>query len=151
MRFRKIFAAIAVALPLLSPLSAYAQSGAQSDAPPDALKGTEAVLYKTPECGCCDGHADYLRAAGINHTLVIDANGYGQNASTVITQGQTLLIIEAMKTMNHIPAPRSGVVKEILIENGQPVGSGGSWEAGVDGGAVPADAPSDAAGSAATN
>jgi len=40
---------------------------------------------------------------------------------TRITQGQTLLIIEAMKTMNHIPAPRSGVVKEILIENGQPV------------------------------
>jgi acetyl-CoA carboxylase biotin carboxyl carrier protein len=40
---------------------------------------------------------------------------------TRVTQGQTLLIIEAMKTMNHIPAPRSGVVKEILIENGQPV------------------------------
>jgi acetyl-CoA carboxylase biotin carboxyl carrier protein len=31
------------------------------------------------------------------------------------------VIIEAMKTMNHIPAPRTGVVKEILIENGQPV------------------------------
>jgi acetyl-CoA carboxylase biotin carboxyl carrier protein len=40
---------------------------------------------------------------------------------TRVAQGQTLLIIEAMKTMNHIPAPRSGVVKEILIENGQPV------------------------------
>ncbi len=40
---------------------------------------------------------------------------------TRVTQGQTLLIIEAMKTMNHIPAPRTGVVKEILIENGQPV------------------------------
>ena len=40
---------------------------------------------------------------------------------TRVTQGQTLLIIEAMKTMNHIPAPRAGVVKEILIENGQPV------------------------------
>jgi len=40
---------------------------------------------------------------------------------TRVTQGQTLLISEAMKTMNHIPAPRSGVVKEILIENGQPV------------------------------
>ena len=38
-----------------------------------------------------------------------------------VTQGQTLLIIEAMKTMNHIPAPRSGTVKAILFENGQPV------------------------------
>lgn len=38
-----------------------------------------------------------------------------------VTQGQTLLIIEAMKTMNHIPAPRSGAVTHILFENGQPV------------------------------
>ncbi|TCM76961.1 acetyl-CoA carboxylase biotin carboxyl carrier protein [Rhodovulum steppense] len=38
-----------------------------------------------------------------------------------VTEGQTLLIIEAMKTMNHIPAPRSGTVKRILIEDGAPV------------------------------
>jgi len=38
-----------------------------------------------------------------------------------VAQGQTLLIIEAMKTMNHIPAPRSGTVTAILFENGQPV------------------------------
>ncbi|PCJ71124.1 MAG: acetyl-CoA carboxylase, biotin carboxyl carrier protein [Rhodobiaceae bacterium] len=38
-----------------------------------------------------------------------------------VTQGQTVLIIEAMKTMNQIPAPRSGTVKEILVEDGQPV------------------------------
>ena len=38
-----------------------------------------------------------------------------------VSQGQTLLIIEAMKTMNHIPAPRSGTVSQILFENGQPV------------------------------
>jgi acetyl-CoA carboxylase biotin carboxyl carrier protein len=35
--------------------------------------------------------------------------------------GQTLLIIEAMKTMNQIPAPRAGRVTQILIENAQPV------------------------------
>jgi acetyl-CoA carboxylase biotin carboxyl carrier protein len=38
-----------------------------------------------------------------------------------VAQGQTLLIIEAMKTMNHIPAPRAGTIVEILVENGQPV------------------------------
>lgn len=38
-----------------------------------------------------------------------------------VTQGDTLLIIEAMKTMNQIPAPRSGTVSAILFENGQPV------------------------------
>lgn len=38
-----------------------------------------------------------------------------------VKEGQTLLIIEAMKTMNQIPAPRSGTVKAILIEDAQPV------------------------------
>jgi acetyl-CoA carboxylase biotin carboxyl carrier protein len=38
-----------------------------------------------------------------------------------VKEGQTLLIIEAMKTMNHIPAPRAGTVKRILVEDGSPV------------------------------
>jgi acetyl-CoA carboxylase biotin carboxyl carrier protein len=40
---------------------------------------------------------------------------------TRVAQGQTILIIEAMKTMNHIPAPKAGVVTAILVGNGQPV------------------------------
>ncbi len=42
-------------------------------------------------------------------------------AGTRVTQGQTLLIIEAMKTMNHIPAPKAGVVARVLVANSQPV------------------------------
>ncbi len=38
-----------------------------------------------------------------------------------VSEGDTLLIIEAMKTMNQIPAPRSGTVKRILVEDGAPV------------------------------
>ena len=38
-----------------------------------------------------------------------------------VSEGQTVLIIEAMKTMNHIPAPRAGTVKRILVEDGTPV------------------------------
>jgi acetyl-CoA carboxylase biotin carboxyl carrier protein len=38
-----------------------------------------------------------------------------------VKQGQTLLIIEAMKTFNEIPAPRAGTVTQILIESGHPV------------------------------
>ncbi|WP_294931365.1 acetyl-CoA carboxylase biotin carboxyl carrier protein [uncultured Paracoccus sp.] len=41
----------------------------------------------------------------------------GQNVS----EGDTLLIVEAMKTMNHIPSPRSGVVRRILVDDGSPV------------------------------
>ncbi|KIC17643.1 acetyl-CoA carboxylase biotin carboxyl carrier protein [Leisingera sp. ANG-Vp] len=38
-----------------------------------------------------------------------------------VSEGDTLLIIEAMKTMNHIPAPKSGTVKRILVEDGAAV------------------------------
>jgi acetyl-CoA carboxylase biotin carboxyl carrier protein len=38
-----------------------------------------------------------------------------------VEEGQTLLIVEAMKTMNHIPAPRAGRVSRILIDDGAPV------------------------------
>ncbi|MDN5927917.1 MAG: acetyl-CoA carboxylase biotin carboxyl carrier protein [Hyphomicrobiales bacterium] len=38
-----------------------------------------------------------------------------------VREGQTLIIIEAMKTMNQIPSPRAGTVSAILVEDGQPV------------------------------
>jgi len=39
----------------------------------------------------------------------------------MIKKGQTILIVEAMKTMNHIPSTSDGIVKEILVKDGQPV------------------------------
>ena len=38
-----------------------------------------------------------------------------------VSEGDTLLIVEAMKTMNHIPSPKSGTVKRILVDDGTPV------------------------------
>ena len=38
-----------------------------------------------------------------------------------IKKGQTVMIVEAMKTMNHVPSTTDGIVKKILIEDGQPV------------------------------
>ena len=43
------------------------------------------------------------------------------STGATVKEGDTLLIIEAMKTMNHIPAPRAGTVKRILVEDGAPV------------------------------
>jgi acetyl-CoA carboxylase biotin carboxyl carrier protein len=43
------------------------------------------------------------------------------DVGTQVKAGETLIIIEAMKTMNQIPAPRSGTVIQILVEDGQPV------------------------------
>ena len=38
-----------------------------------------------------------------------------------IKKGDTIMIVEAMKTMNHVPSPIDGIVKEITVEDGQPV------------------------------
>jgi acetyl-CoA carboxylase biotin carboxyl carrier protein len=43
------------------------------------------------------------------------------DVGTKVSAGQTILIIEAMKTMNAIPAPRAGTVTQIVIDDGQPV------------------------------
>jgi len=43
------------------------------------------------------------------------------SVGATVAEGDTLLIVEAMKTMNHIPAPRSGTIKRILIEDGAAV------------------------------
>ena len=43
-----------------------------------------------------------------------------------IKKGQTVMIVEAMKTMNHVPSTADGIVKKILIEDGQPVEFGQS-------------------------
>lgn len=38
-----------------------------------------------------------------------------------VKEGQSLMIVEAMKTMNHIPAPRDGIIRRVLVEDGAPV------------------------------
>ena len=38
-----------------------------------------------------------------------------------INKGDTIMIVEAMKTMNHVPSPITGIVKKICVEDGQPV------------------------------
>ncbi|MFZ2099692.1 MAG: acetyl-CoA carboxylase biotin carboxyl carrier protein subunit, partial [Oricola sp.] len=49
-----------------------------------------------------------------------DAANFVEVGQTV-KEGQTLLIIEAMKTMNQIPSPRSGTITEILVSDSEPV------------------------------
>jgi acetyl-CoA carboxylase biotin carboxyl carrier protein len=78
---------------------AAAASGDKSKAPGAVLSPMVGTAYRSPEPGA---------------KVFVDV---GQQ----VRQGQTLLIIEAMKTMNAIPAPKAGTVKEILIDDGQPV------------------------------
>ncbi|MEL6287815.1 MAG: acetyl-CoA carboxylase biotin carboxyl carrier protein [Pseudomonadota bacterium] len=43
------------------------------------------------------------------------------SVGSTVKEGQTIMIVEAMKTMNHIAATRGGTVSAVLVENGQPV------------------------------
>ena len=43
------------------------------------------------------------------------------NVGDKVKKGQTIMIVEAMKTMNHVPSTSDGVVKKVLVEDGQPV------------------------------
>ncbi len=105
-------AAYAVGVPAAAP----AASGAPVSAPGAPASAAPSGLDPASHPGCVKSPmvGTAYRSPEPGAAAFIDIG-------TRVTQGQTLLIIEAMKTMNHIPAPRSGVVKEILIENGQPV------------------------------
>ena len=71
-----------------------------------------------------------IESDGTNITSPIVGTAYlapepgGKNFVEVgqkIKKGQTIMIIEAMKTMNHVPSSLDGTVKEICVEDGQPV------------------------------
>jgi len=98
-----------------APSAAFAQAAAQRGADPmapPAKTGPDPASH--PGCVKSPMVGTAYRAPEPGSAPFIDIG-------TRVVQGQTLIIIEAMKTMNHIPAPKAGTVKEILIENGQPV------------------------------
>ena len=99
--------------PGAKPFAAVGQSVAAA-APPVAEAGamaptiSAANAVKSPMVGTC-----YLSAEPGAKPFI--------SVGTSVAAGDTLLIVEAMKVMNPIVAPSAGVVRQILIENGQPV------------------------------
>ncbi|GAA5540660.1 MULTISPECIES: acetyl-CoA carboxylase biotin carboxyl carrier protein [Brucella/Ochrobactrum group] len=81
-------------------------------AAPAAAEPTKAELAKNAVPSPMVGTAYLAPAPGARNFIEV---------GTQVKEGQTLLIIEAMKTMNQIPAPRAGTVKAILIDDAQPV------------------------------
>jgi acetyl-CoA carboxylase biotin carboxyl carrier protein len=98
-------AAPAAAAPALAPAAAASSSAAAEASTPVRATG-EAV--KSPMVGSV-----YLQPEPGAEPFV--------KVGDTVAAGQTLMIIEAMKTMNPIPAPRAGKIVEILVEDGQPV------------------------------
>lgn len=94
----------ASAAPAPAPAASAAPAAASDDGDPAKLPGAVTspmvgTAYLSPEPGA----APFVKVG--------DA----------IKEGQTLMIVEAMKTMNQIPSPRSGTVKRIFVEDGAPV------------------------------
>jgi acetyl-CoA carboxylase biotin carboxyl carrier protein len=92
-----------VAVPAATPAGAHAQTA--TEPVPAAPEGH---VLKSPMVGT------YYRAPTPGAKAFVEV---GQS----VTEGDTVCIIEAMKLLNEIEADRSGVIKAILVENGQPV------------------------------
>jgi acetyl-CoA carboxylase biotin carboxyl carrier protein len=105
----RVARAVTVAAPAaaVAPPAAPAPASVAAPAAPVAA-GDHPGTVKSPMVGTC-----YLAASPDAKDFV----AIGQQ----IAAGDTLLIVEAMKVMNPIVAPRAGTVKAILIDNGQPV------------------------------
>ncbi|RIY03726.1 acetyl-CoA carboxylase biotin carboxyl carrier protein [Aureimonas flava] len=101
-------AGYAHAVPAPAPMPVAAPQAPAAPAAPAASSGPEVGSVPSPMVGTV-----YLASAP-------GAKPFVEIGQTV-SEGETLLIIEAMKTMNQIPAPRSGTIKRICVDNGQPV------------------------------
>ena len=99
--------AAATVMPATAPVAAAPAAPAAVAAEP-----TKADLSKNAVPSPMVGTAYLAPAPGARNFIEV---------GTQVKEGQTLLIIEAMKTMNQIPAPRAGTVKAILVEDAQPV------------------------------
>ena len=103
---------LVAATPMVAPPSAIATAAASgSAAAPSTVTTNEELrgeIVKSPMVG-----AVYLQPSPGSKRFV--------QAGEQVTAGQTLLIIEAMKTMNPVPAPKAGTVTKVLVEDGQPV------------------------------
>ncbi|MDM9645291.1 acetyl-CoA carboxylase biotin carboxyl carrier protein [Rhizobium sp. S163] len=94
---------------------AYAAAPAAIAAPAAAAPAASAAPARNP--------ANTVSAPMVGTAYMAPAPGARAfiEVGATVKEGQTLLIIEAMKTMNQIPAPKSGKVVEILVEDGSPV------------------------------
>jgi len=104
-------------------VAAPAQQVTMAAAPAPVAATSAAPAAAAPASGDPSSHPGVVASPMVG-TVYMAAEPGAEPFVTVgaqVSAGQTVLIIEAMKTMNHIPAPASGVVKRILVADGSPV------------------------------
>lgn len=109
---------IRVSRELMAP--AYVQASAP---PPMPAAAAPAAAAEAPSDAPAKRSGDEVPSPMVGTAYLAPAPGAAAfiEVGQTVKEGQTLLIIEAMKTMNQIPAPRAGKVVEILVEDSQPV------------------------------
>lgn len=103
-----VAAPVAAAQVALTPPAVAAPAAAAAPAAPEAVDATHPGAVTSPMVGVA-----YLSPEPGAAPFV--------NLGSKVAQGQTVVLIEAMKTFNQIKAPRAGTVTRILVENGMPV------------------------------
>ena len=90
-------------------------------APPAPVFETAAVQAGTASADAAGRNAVPAPMVGTIYLAAAPGAAPFIEVGQTVQEGQTLLIIEAMKTMNQIPSPRAGTVSAILVEDAQPV------------------------------
>ncbi|MBY3216085.1 acetyl-CoA carboxylase biotin carboxyl carrier protein [Rhizobium laguerreae] len=92
-------------------------------APGYAAPAAAAAAVAAPAAAPSRNPANVVNAPMVGTVYMAPAPGARPfiEVGATVKEGQTLIIIEAMKTMNQIPSPKSGKVTEILVDDGHPV------------------------------
>ena len=88
-----------------------------------SLKGNELINSDEPIEEKVDVSGEAIKSPIVGTAYISPEPGAKPFVSVgkKIKKGETLLIVEAMKTMNHVPSTKDGVVKKICVTDGQPV------------------------------
>ncbi|MEA3031303.1 MAG: acetyl-CoA carboxylase biotin carboxyl carrier protein [Sphingomonadales bacterium] len=99
-----------------------APAPAYAPAPPPAAPAAPAAAAPAPEPSA-GSHPGLVKSPMVGTVFLAGEPGAAPfvSAGTRVEEGDTLLIIEAMKVMNPITAPRAGIVTQILVQDAQPV------------------------------
>jgi acetyl-CoA carboxylase biotin carboxyl carrier protein len=97
------------------------QVAAPMAAAPAPVAAAPAVEAAAPAAPAHNGEAIKSPMVGTIYLQATPGSDPFIKVGQTVTQGQTLLIVEAMKTMNPIPAPKAGKIVEILVSDAQPV------------------------------
>ncbi len=105
------------------PASSVAQAPVMMAAAPAAMAAPVAAAGAAPAAGDLSKHPGAVKSPMVGTAYLAPEPGKPNFVSVgdKVTAGQTLLIIEAMKTFNPIKAPKAGTVMQVLIENARPV------------------------------